>query len=278
MSVVAEQTAAGTKLLSSAPVQTVSYLACDGGYIESGDPTAGEKPPSATAVARALRSALTTRGYAPAAEGIKPTLLLTYHWGVIRPGIIPHGPYAISPNLKARLMLVAPAALATEIETQLVQGGVKQGGIFSTMSGLRPALDNILTLANDAHYFVIISAYDHARLELGESKLLWRVKSRARGNSTGMDQALPALFAASAPYLGGGRDRAEFIKAPLPPLQSTEPDGRNHPMFATTPATEAEPANRAVRALLAQEHEAFSGQKASAWDELVLAGGGQSEL
>src|ERR1700691_1633192 len=88
----------------------VAYAAFDGGYIEAGDPIAGDTPPTADQVSQSLRSALANQSFQ--AGGSSPSVVLTYHWGVLR---IDHRqirvPYGIKTNLEARIELVSTQQL-----------------------------------------------------------------------------------------------------------------------------------------------------------------------
>ena len=119
MAVVAERTDQAAKPALPTPDHPAYYVAYDAGYIEAGDPIGGEEPAPAAAVAQALRATLASQNYLPASA---PSLLIVYHWGVIRPDSHQiRDTFNIQPNLKARIALVSPSRQAGEIENYLLE-------------------------------------------------------------------------------------------------------------------------------------------------------------
>jgi hypothetical protein len=173
ITVVAEQFGdkpVGARASADKPVH---YVASDGGYIEGGEPMAGETPPLPSAVAEALKDALSAQGYQPALASQIPALIITYHWGVLRSLGNPwNTPAGIDPNLRARLSLVAPLDMVRRIEEEIsMRMTVISPFNMLNLSSNRQALE----LANDARYFVIVSAYDYAAFGRGETNAVWRV-------------------------------------------------------------------------------------------------------
>lgn len=198
MLVVAERSAG-----SQSQAGPATYAAFDGGYIEAGDPIAGDTPPTPQMVALSLQNALANQGYQLAAG--EPSIVLTYHWGVLR---IDHRqinvPYGIKTNLEARIELVSTSKLGAEVENHILLNE-KGGGLNSDASAPRMLVGPTETVKEDARQpriFVIVSAYDYQGLLHRETKLLWRVKLSAREQSGRMDEVIPALLAAGAPYFG----------------------------------------------------------------------------
>jgi hypothetical protein len=216
MVVVAEQTNPEAKPALPTPDHPAYYVAYDAGYIEAGDPVAGEEPPSAAAVAQALRGTLATQNYLPASA---PSLLVVYHWGVIRPDSHQiRDTFNIQPNLKARIALVATSRMAGEMENFLLER--RMGRInpaFRVPGFLAIQERDLLDLARDDRYFVIVSAYDFAALTRRETKLLWRLKVSTRSPGESMAEALPALLSGGAPYFGRNLKDTQNFKAPLFP-------------------------------------------------------------
>ncbi len=211
--VVAEQTDLGAKLTGPAPGQPVYYLACDAGYIELGDPSAGIKPPAPTEVGHALRWALGTAGYEVATTQNAPSLVLVYHYGSIRResyAARPNTPRQISRNIEDILEIVAPEKLAQQTVRYLLHEWDSNAGF------VRPDVRDTLEYAEDPRYFFIVSAYDYAGLTRQTPLLLWRVKLSAQDNSGAMDEVVPALAGASGPYLGRNfKDRQHGSAQPL---------------------------------------------------------------
>lgn len=249
--VVSERTAAARDL----PADPLAYLPVQGGYIEAGDPIAGERPPTPEAVAEALRSALGTQAHTPAAAGLTPQLVVTYHWGVIRPDSTQLPPASgLKPNLKARLELVARQQLVEDIERDLVAHRHIRS---PRMSALIPSQRDALEWARDNRYFVVVSAYRYDELTKGNPVLVWRTRLSAADNSGAMSEVIPALLAAAGDQLGREHRSAELIRASFRPTVASA---------APAPTAESQhlegPARQTLEQLLRDEHLAFSGRRA----------------
>jgi hypothetical protein len=223
-----------------------TYLALDGGLIEGGDSIGGETPPAAEVVRRAVEQAAATAGLTPVAGDGSPAVVLTYHWGAIRPDSTPKARvFRIESNLRSRIALVASASTLRKAEDYF--------------RGPRPPytepdLRDAFELAHGAHYFVIVSAYDEEALARHQTKLLWRVRVSALTNSGSMDEVVPALAAASAPYFGRNLSRPETIKLSPVNTANSQPSS---PAAATSQPT----IDEFLRTLLRNEHEEFSGER-----------------
>ena len=257
MIAVAEQTNPKAPPTLPSPDHPVYYTAVDAGYIEAGSPIAGESPPTADAVGQALRATLAAQNYQPAPAGSVPSLLLLYHWGVIRRDFIAiQPPFRVQPNLHARIALVATKGMAERVEDFIVsrKSAVGLGRAFPPPGLMTPQIQDVLSIAEDSRYFVIVSAYDQAAVNRREPRLLWRVKLSARDVSGPMDEVLPALIRGGAPYLGRNLEEPQYLKAPLHPgVAPAEPP-------PPAPATVGQPPEGFVRDLAQREHAAFSGE------------------
>lgn len=78
--VFTEQTPRGLQLPAPSPDEPMYFVAESGGYHSRGEAVA-EKPPTAGALGRVLRSTLHSQGLLPADEAHPATLLLVYTWG-----------------------------------------------------------------------------------------------------------------------------------------------------------------------------------------------------
>jgi hypothetical protein len=213
MLVVAEQTKA-----APAPQDTpVSYIAFDGGYIEAGDPIAGETPPTADQVAQSLHAALASHGF-KAAQTMTPSVVLTYHWGVLR---IDHRqiavPYGIKTNLIARIELVSTEQLGAEVENHILlreKGGAMDADVSSPRILAGP-LETVMQESRRARIFVVVSAYDYQSLVHRDAKLLWRVKLSTLETSGDPQEVIPALIAAGGPYFGKNFTNMQDVEGTL---------------------------------------------------------------
>jgi hypothetical protein len=226
--------------------EPAAYLAYDGGYIEAGDPVAGETPPSSSTVRQALLNGLQSHGFKEAGAGVSPAVVLTYHWGLLAP--LSHRPKVLGsrlePNFRARLYLSTTTRTARDVEDQLV----------SRMKPLTGRVDeeDALNFASDRRYFVVVSAYDFASFARKEKKLLWRTKLSALDTSGNMASVIPTLFQVGAAYFGRNLPRAENGVAALarPAENSTT---------AATPAPVGQIDSAFLQDVLSEEYFEFSG-------------------
>lgn len=243
--VVATQAETGADLAARSSGQSISYVAHDAGYIEAGDPVSGEVPPSAAFVRSALEDALANAGYQPARSADDASLLLIYHWGVIRRDSIQlKPPFRIHPNLRARVALVASPKVVKRAEDYF--NGFR-------LPYIEPDLRDAFEYARGGHYFVIVSAYRHADLDRGEEALVWRTRISAPDTDGPMDRVIASLISGSAPYLGQALRDPEFLRLPL--VEVTAPSA---PASVEIDGSRME---EIVRALAKNEHEEFAGRR-----------------
>ena len=267
--VVAEQTDEGATVRRPTREQPAFYVAHDGGLIEAGDGVAGDTPPTPAAVGQALRSALGSQGYEPASPASAPSLVLIYHWGVIRPSsFIAPTPFKISPNLKARLALVAPVRIAQRVENYLLSRKMSSeiNRNFPTPAYLGPDSRDALDLARDSFYFVVVSAYDRAALSRHEKTLLWRTKLTARDVSGSMDEVIATLINAGASYLGVHVEETISFKSPLVTAAADLTASNTTTVLAVSPGAGELDAGFVAK-IIKQEHDFFSGEYGASLDE-----------
>jgi hypothetical protein len=238
-----------------APPPGPARLTCavvDGGYVEAGDPIAGDEPPAPLVVSKAMGAALAGTGLTPVRS--RPDVLITYHWGALR---IDHmelrAPYSIKSNLKARIELVSTTKVGQEVENHLFlrrhsgEENVDAATPPLLVGSLRTAREN----ADQSHLFVIISAYDAASVAHHAPRVLWRTKLSTREQSGAMKDVIPALITAGAPYLA--RDLPEVKTLEATPGAAVLGD-------AVTAAPDALGIDRAaLDALLLDERRTYSG-------------------
>ncbi len=264
MVAIAEQTKKGAEVQPPMVGVPAYYVAYDGGDIESGDPIAGQKPPTAAALGAALREALASQGYQPATAAAAPSLLLIYHWGAINISTIEIPRISkLKPNLRARIYLGAPTYDAAKLENFLVSRkfGPPPNDWAPIPGFLTPSLRDTLDLAQDDRYFVIVSAYDFAAVARREPALLWRVKLSARSVASDMDEVLPALLRGGASFFGRNFQDRQLERVPLTPSTVAATGPAPAPMPAPPPEI-VKPLDAAfVTNLVSQEHELFTGDK-----------------
>ncbi len=257
MTVVSEFADSNVKRALPTAEQPAYYVAYDGGYIESGDPIAGEKPPPAATVAQALRIVLASRHYLPASARSAPTLLLIYHWGLIRPGSYQFGTsFRLQPNLNARIALVAPKKYAQRIKEDLLD--LWAGGLYIPIIHQRER--DLLHLAGEERYFVIVSALDYASVARNACQLLWRVKLSTRSVGVAMAEALPALLRGGAPYLGRNLEDTQFVREPVVPEGRVEIGTPKLEEFLPPPEVERQLHPQYLKGLIERDHAPFTGE------------------
>lgn len=250
MTVVAERTKPGESMPMPNPTRPATYVAYDGGYVEAGNPEAGQRPPAPPVVAAYLQQALAVGNYQPAATGATPTLLITYHWGVLNRDTFQIGDaFHLQPNLRARIELVSSPRQARDLEQYILDHRIQRLQQVDIPQILPPDEQDALQDARDAHYFIIVSAYDYAALTRGQATLLWRVRLSTRSAGSAMTAALPAMLEAGAPYFGRNLDQPKHLevanKAPAPAAVA--------PMPAPSPAVSSELAQPFVQKMVHDE-------------------------
>lgn len=251
MLVVAEQTDSAVKPAPPTAALPTFYAALDGGYIESGDPIGGLKPPPASAIAQALGAALASQHYVPATTGNSPAQLLIYHWGLLnRDSRQIRTSLHLQPNLVARIGLVSTDAEAARIEEDLLDRR-QPGPIHPPI--IDPQERDLIQFAADNRYFVIVSAYDFASVARGDGQLLWRVKLSTRSVGTSMAESLTTLLQGGAPYFGHDVNATQMLQQPL----AAATTGLAPVAPAEFTATLNQPY---LDTLIHQEHVKFSGE------------------
>ncbi len=232
-----------------APVQDQGRTAAvyDGGYIDAGDPIAGDRAPSAAEVGQAVRSALQADGFRPTEHGVSPDLLIVYHWGVIRQGRGGRAGVSSLDNLyRARLYLTAPARVANDIESS-----VNRHQTVNWTAERQEAFQ----LAHDDRYFVIVSAYDYAALDKSQRVLLWQTRISSRATGPSMQEILPSLIAAGSDYFGRNSDTAIDRQVSLVNVSARDAVTP----FPSRPEVATSTTDKTIRQIIDQETREFSG-------------------
>lgn len=214
--VVAERTKPGEKAPAPSPQHPVSYLAINGGYLDSSEPVTELKPPTRDEIGHGLKTALDSAGYETATAQHPPSLVVVYYYGELVPpaavpftGNFPRSNSFDHPGSWGIYSLVTPSALFRRYAEnhRKYSGG---GGFFPELSGMR----DFDEYSHESRYFVIVSAYDCSDFTQKKPTLLWWVKLSAPKTSGGIDDILPALASASGPYLGRNFKDRQFCSVP----------------------------------------------------------------
>ena len=234
-----------------------AYCAVDGGFIEGGNPEAGDTPPTPDQVRQALYDALKAQGFE--ANRAAPSLLLTYHWGVLRPDRQEiRLQYGVKTNLNARIRLVSTEALGDEVENHIL-GRQKADGTNMNVSSptlLVGPTETVVQLARHSRIFVIVTAYDYQAMSEGhEVWPVWRVKLSAQETSGGMDQVIPAMITTAAAYFGKNLPEPKITESRLAGNQGAGAT----PASLLQPAPEAKVDSQLLHSILERERIEFSG-------------------
>lgn len=262
MAVVAEQADPAMKSDLPTAEQPAHYIAFDGGYIEAGDPIAGENPPPASAVSQALATALASQHYLPATAMASPSVVIIYHWGLLnRDTHQIRDSFNLQPNLKARIALVAPKKYAERIESDLLDHR-QPAPVHIPI--LDPREQELLQLSGDNRYFVVVSAYDYASIVHGAGKLLWRAKMSTRSAGVAMAEALPTLLRGGAPYFARDLGEMQAVREPLVPEGRVEVGTPKVEEFLPPPEIARQLNSQYLDGLIHREHVEFTGDVAAA--------------
>jgi hypothetical protein len=93
------------------PRDPVRYLAYDGGFFERSPRAADEERsvPSTTQMSTALHAAMESQGFATAATGKPPAIVLVYHWGSIKLDDRLKGGFPMAPSTKSLAFVIISA-------------------------------------------------------------------------------------------------------------------------------------------------------------------------
>ncbi len=208
MTAYTEFTPVGREVTAATPQQPVYFVAQNKGYQPMGDPVAGDHPPVGADLERILYQSLAGQGYLPANDAAHPPgLALVYFWGVhynMDPEMAVRFPEKHEQFLLERAGLVGGKRYAHDLSLQL-QFGVS----LADQSVYKNFLRN--QAASDL-YYVVVSAYDFARLARGEHQLLWRTTLTVTAQGVSMHEALPPLIVSGGDYFGRSMDETVALR------------------------------------------------------------------
>ena len=241
--------------------QPVYYVAYDGGYIEAGDPIAGEHPPTPATIAQTLAAALASQHYLPASGGPAPSLLLIYHWGRLnRDTTQIRNSMHLQPNLLARIALVAPPKYARRMEEDLLD---RRQPVSMHIPILDPRERDLLQLVADNRYFVVVSAYDYASVTQNAAKLAWRLKLSTATAGVAMDKALPTLLRGGATFFGRSLDDTQYVREPVAPEGRVDVGVPEVGALLPPPGVTRELNPQYLHGLIERDHAPFTGESSA---------------
>jgi hypothetical protein len=208
MTVFSERTEFGRALPEVSPENPAYYHAQSQGYQAQGSTPVGLKPPTQEDIEKLVQSTLTRRGYL-SAEGTShaPTLGIFYYWGVhaaIDPNEVYETPELMhirQQDILQRAKLVGGPSYAEKLLRQMTYG--------STIADHTPKEEHLLFQVQNDLYYVVVSAYDYARLTKGERQLVWRTTMTVNEQGVSIKETLPPLIVSAAEYFG--RDTKEAV-------------------------------------------------------------------
>jgi hypothetical protein len=215
-------TAAGRKR----PAPTVDHPAycvlVQGGYREVGMTVRGEHSPPAPVVERLVGRALVAEGYrAATTRSPRIDMFIVYHWGCINPVVVstfeegrvdPRNPNAQPPLIEHRQIL----------NDQQMLGLLGVAALDDKHFATDAQVQAIAQAAEDDRYFVVLSAYDWTAITHQQRVLLWRAMMSLPTLGTDLDESLPALVTAGAPYFGRETGLPQHVTEPLVPPGKVE--------------------------------------------------------
>jgi len=104
-------TDAGAAVPKATPRDPIRYLAFDGGFFERSSSAADEERgvPSGEQMGTALQAAMESQGFATAATGKPPAIVLVYHWGSIKVDDRLNGGFPMAPSTRSLAFVIISA-------------------------------------------------------------------------------------------------------------------------------------------------------------------------
>lgn len=209
---VTDFTPAGRLRRVPSPSSPIYYAAVSAGYRDLGGIIAGERPVAREVVDKTVLKVLAKQGYLPASQDQQPDIMLIWTWGTLNAERL-----NIFPNW--------PTLQINERQMQLFLGGDKVG-VASRFSDpfpeqmLTPGLmyatgeaRNLLDIAKDNLYVVVIAAYDTRLNEHKHGVLLWNTRISCPARGFWLPEALPAMLAIASPNIGRETSKPVWLRA-----------------------------------------------------------------
>jgi len=212
---VTDVTEAGRQAPAASPQRPLFYAAISGGYHDFGGLIAGEKPVARATVNKLMIDVLAKQGYLPAKADDRADVIVVWTWGTLNTILNPLGPGSITGSRR----------YLNEDQILRFLGGEKVGMYRGRNSGfpeqsLGPEtffangdLRNLMDTASDNLYVAVVSAYGTKLDARGNAVLLWKTRISAPARGFWLPEALPAMVAMAAPFIGHETDRPLWVKA-----------------------------------------------------------------
>ena len=200
-----EMTDYGRLLRAASPERPVYFVGLDAGFRQLGWNVGGEHPPKAAELERAMNTALATNGYLPAVSGRPVGLALIYYWGSHNKpddDTARDFPQLMQKNILERAILVGGKKFAAGVSFSM-EWGESPADTEEKMEFLREQTRMEV-------YYVIASAYDYQALAHGERKLAWRTTMTVTSAGLAMNETLPTMVVAAAPFFGRETEMPEI--------------------------------------------------------------------
>jgi len=212
VAVVIDMTADGRKVAHPTPENPSYYVPVVLGYKELGDIlTDFQRPPPPTyEIQRLLTKALAEQGYRVANPQSPPSLVLVFRWGSITPQIV-NGrfvnrdemmTYLVGENWREMQGALDPQTteLLSEVDNSVnLESSAPHHGQGNPYG---EPVDMGSATHEGARYYLMVSALDYQASRQHKSVLLWRAHVSINYWGHYLDDTLPVLIMAAAPYFG----------------------------------------------------------------------------
>lgn len=209
---VTDMTPTGALRPSASPSHPVYYAAVSGGYRDLGGAKAGERPVGRSFVDETIVKLLAKQGYLPASAQHPAEIVLVWVWGTLNAERFysPDGSHSIQlnhPQLE-RFLGGDKVGLTSRTASPFPEQTLLPGLFFAGSTAER-----LSVAAEDDLYIAVISAYDVASADRKHPTLLWNTRIGCPSRGFWLPDALPAMLAIGAPFIGRDTPQPVWIRA-----------------------------------------------------------------
>lgn len=237
-----EMTEEGKKLPPVSQQNPAYFHVHGGGYLERGEPPAGEKTVTKENLEQVLVRSLATAGYLPAQlPDHPPSLFITYSWGLHT--LAQNNPTA---SQLERATLIAGEKFAKKLQQVFMESREFNQSVrymdASAAATLDPAnlfkrsdpkIEFVVDQSETDLYYVIASAYDYRAGAEKRRVLLWRTRMTVTSRGVTQEQTLPTIVLSAARYFG------KEMTSPATAFKRATPEG--HVEIGTATVVEVVP-------------------------------------